>query len=165
MTIEMLINRVLFKSELINTSCEYYAIADKDLIIKFRLPRIKIPPKPVTGFIKENIKEPGVEITKIVKFSINIKGYRWNIFTYIVPILLNPIIIGLPQINEDNIIIRPATDTLIINSYGLIILTKEIPVLLEIKKLVITCHGAICMQANGAEGRKNDRFKKERKGI
>ena len=39
---------------------------------------------------------------------------------------------------EDNIIIRPATDTLIINSYGLIILIKIIPVLLKIKELTIT---------------------------
>ena len=34
-------------------------------------------------------------------------------------------------------IIRPATDTLIINSYGLIISTKEIPVLSKIKELII----------------------------
>ena len=45
---------------------------DKDFIIELRLPRIKIPLKLITGFVKENIKEPGVEITKIVKFSINI---------------------------------------------------------------------------------------------
>ena len=42
-------------------------------------------------------------------------------------------------------IIRPATDTLIINSYGLM------------------CHRASCMQANDAEGRKNDRLGKERR--
>ena len=35
-------------------------------------------------------------------------------------------------------IIRPATDTLIINSYGLIILIKITPVLLEIKELTVT---------------------------
>ena len=35
-------------------------------------------------------------------------------------------------------IIKPAIDTLIINSYGLIILTKEIPVLPEIKELIMT---------------------------
>ena len=39
---------------------------------------------------------------------------------------------------EDNVIIRPVTDTLIINSYGLTILTKITPVLLEIKKLIVT---------------------------
>ena len=31
---------------------------DKDLVIKLRLPRVKIPPEPIIGFIKENIKEP-----------------------------------------------------------------------------------------------------------
>ena len=36
---------------------------------------------------------------------------------------------------EDDVIIRPATDTLIINSYGLTILIKIIPVLSEIKEL------------------------------
>ena len=46
-------------------------------------------------------------------------------------------IIGLPWIREDNVIIRPATDTLIINSYGLIILTKITPVLSEIKELTV----------------------------
>ena len=35
-------------------------------------------------------------------------------------------------------IIRPATDTLIINSYGLTILIKIIPILLEIKELMVT---------------------------
>ena len=35
-------------------------------------------------------------------------------------------------------IIRPVTDTLIINSYGLIISTKEILILSEIKELTIT---------------------------
>ena len=35
-------------------------------------------------------------------------------------------------------IIRPATDTLIINSYGLTILTKIILILLEIKELTAT---------------------------
>ena len=39
---------------------------------------------------------------------------------------------------EDNVIIKPATDILIINSYGLIILIKIIPVLLEIKELTVT---------------------------
>ena len=68
---------------------------DKNLITELRLLRIKIPLKPITGFVKENTKEPGVEIIKIAKFSINIQGYRRNIFAYVVPILLNPVIIGL----------------------------------------------------------------------
>ena len=57
---------------LINIDCKCYFIMDKDFIIELRLPRIKIPPKPIIGFIKENIKEPWVEIIKIIKFSINI---------------------------------------------------------------------------------------------
>ena len=39
---------------------------------------------------------------------------------------------------EDNVIIRPATNTLIINSYGLMILIKITLVLLEIKELIAT---------------------------
>ena len=111
---------------------------DKDFIIKLRLPRIKIPPKPITGFIKENIKKPGVEIIKIAKFFIDIQGYKRNIFAYMVPILLNPIIIGLPWIKEDDMIIRPVINTLIINSYGLTILIKKTPVSSEIKELTVT---------------------------
>ena len=57
-TIKILINKVLFKPILINTNYEYYSIVDKDLITELRLPRVKIPPKPITGFIKENTKEP-----------------------------------------------------------------------------------------------------------
>ena len=57
-TVKALINGVLFKFILINTSYKYYFIINKDLIIKLRLPRIKILPKPITSFIKENIKEP-----------------------------------------------------------------------------------------------------------
>ena len=68
---------------------------NKNLITKLRLPHIKIPLKPITGFIKKYIKEPGVEITKITKFSIDIQRYKRNIFTYMVPVLSNPIIIGL----------------------------------------------------------------------
>ena len=94
-TVKILINGVLFKSILINTGCEYYSIVDKDLIIKLWFPCVKIPPKPITGFVKENIKEPGVEITEIVKFFIDIQGYRRNIFTYVVFVLLNPVIIEL----------------------------------------------------------------------
>ena len=37
---------------------------------------------------------------------------------------------------ENDVIIRLATDILIINSYGLTILTKIIPVFLEIKELI-----------------------------
>ena len=71
-TVEILINGVLFKPVLINTGYKYYSIMNKDFITELRLPRIKIPPKPITGFIKENTKEPWVEITKIVKFFIDI---------------------------------------------------------------------------------------------
>ena len=39
---------------------------------------------------------------------------------------------------EDNIMIKFATDILIINSYGPTILIKITPVLLEIKELIIT---------------------------
>ena len=55
-----------------------------------------------------------------------------------VPALLNLIIMGLLWMREDDIIIRPITDTLIINSYGLTISIKIIPVLLEIKELTVT---------------------------
>ena len=71
-TVEVLINRVLFKPVLINTDCECYFIVDKDLVTELRLPRIKIPPKPIIGFIKKNIKESWVEIMEIVKFFIDI---------------------------------------------------------------------------------------------
>ena len=53
-------------------------------------------------------------------------------------LLLNPVIIGLPWIKEDNVNIRPANNTLIINSYGLTILIKIIPILLKIKELTAT---------------------------
>ena len=56
-TVEVLINRVLFKLVLINTGYKYYSIVDKNLIIELRLPRVKIPPKPITGFSKENTEE------------------------------------------------------------------------------------------------------------
>ena len=52
-----------------------------------------------------------------------------------VPALLNPVIIGLPWIKENDVIIRPVTNTLIINFYGLTVSTKETPVLLKIKEL------------------------------
>ena len=70
--VEILINGILFKPVLININYEYYFIVDKDLIIELRLPCVKIPPKPIIGFIKENTKELWVEITEIVKFSIDI---------------------------------------------------------------------------------------------
>ena len=111
---------------------------NKDLSIELRLPRIKIPPKSITGFVKKNTKEPGGEITKIAKFSINIQGYKRNIFAYMVPTLLNPVIIGLPWIKKDNVIIKPATNTLIINSYGLTISTKKTLISLKIKELMAT---------------------------
>ena len=126
----------MFKPTLINTGCECYSIVDKDFIIKLWLPRIKILPKPIINFIKENTKEPGVEITKITKFSIDIQGYRRNIFAYVVPALLNLMIMGLLWIKKDNMIIKLVTNTLIINSYGLTISTKEILILLKIKELM-----------------------------
>ena len=70
--VKILINGVSFKPTFINTGYEYYSIVDKDLITELRLPRVKIPLKPITGFIKKNIKEPWVEITEIAKFFINI---------------------------------------------------------------------------------------------
>ena len=57
-TVKTLINGVSFKPVLINTSYKYYSIIDKDFITELRFPRVKIPPQPITGFIKENIKEP-----------------------------------------------------------------------------------------------------------
>ena len=55
--------------------------------------------------------------------------------------LLNLVIMGLLWMREDNIIIKLATNTLIINSYGLIILTKVTPVLLKTKELMAVCNG------------------------
>ena len=137
-TVKVSINKIWIKSTLINTNYKYYFIVDKNLITELRLPRIKILPKLITGFIKGNTKEPWVKITKIAKFFIDIQKYRLNIFAYVVRILLNPVIIGLPWIKKDNIIIRLITNTLIINSYGLKISTKITPVLLKIKKLMAT---------------------------
>ena len=71
-TVEVLINGISFKPALINTGYKYYSIMDKDLITELRLPRVKIPLKPIIGFIKENTKEPRVEISEIAKFFINI---------------------------------------------------------------------------------------------
>ena len=60
-----------------------------------------------------------------------------NIFAYMVLILINLVIIRLLWIREDDVIIKPVTDTFIINFYGLTILIKEILILLEIKELII----------------------------
>ena len=94
-TVKVLISRVLFKPTLINTGYEYYSIVNKNFIAKLWLPRIKILLKPIAGFVKENTKEPGVEMTEIAKFSINIQRYRRNIFTYVVPVLFNLVIMRL----------------------------------------------------------------------
>ena len=48
---------------------------DKDLTTELRLPRVKIPLKPIISFIKENTKEHWVEIIEIIKFSIDIQEY------------------------------------------------------------------------------------------
>ena len=71
-TVEILINGVLFKLALIDTGCECYFIVDKDFVTELRFPCVKIPFKPIIGFVKENTKEPWVEITEIVKFFIDI---------------------------------------------------------------------------------------------
>ena len=136
-TVKMLINRVLFKFALINISCKCYFIVDQDFVIELWSPRVKILFKFIIGFIKENIKEPWVEIIEIIKFFIDIQGYRRNIFAYVVFTLLNHVIIGLPWIKEDDVIIRLITNIFIINSYGLIVLIKIIPVLLEVKELIV----------------------------
>ena len=57
-TVKVLSNRVSFKPALINTNYKYYSIMDKDLITELRFPRVKILLKPITSFIKKNIKEP-----------------------------------------------------------------------------------------------------------
>ena len=57
-TVKVLINKVSFKLALININYKFYFIVNKDLIMELKFPRVKIPPKPITGFIKENTKEP-----------------------------------------------------------------------------------------------------------
>ena len=57
-TVEILINGVLFKPALINTGYECYSIMDKDFITELRFPCVKISLKPIINFIKENTKEP-----------------------------------------------------------------------------------------------------------
>ena len=120
-TVKVLINGVSFKLRLFNTGNKYYSIINKNFIIKLRLPRIKIPPKLIISFVKKNIKEPGVKITKIAKFFINIQGYKRNIFAYIILILLNLIIIKSLCIRKNIVIIKPIINTLIINSYNITI--------------------------------------------
>ena len=71
-TVEVLINGVLFKPTLINTGYKCYFIVNKNLITELRFPCVKIPPKSITGFIKKNTKEPWVEITEIAKFFVDI---------------------------------------------------------------------------------------------
>ena len=56
-TVEVLTNRVLFKPVLINTGYKCHSIVNKNLITELRFPRVKIPLKPIIGFVKENIKE------------------------------------------------------------------------------------------------------------
>ena len=57
-TVKVLINSVSFKFVLINTGCECFSIVDKDFITELRFPCVKIPLKPIIGFIKKNIQEP-----------------------------------------------------------------------------------------------------------
>ena len=52
--------------------------------------------------------------------------------------LLNSVIIALLWIRQDDIIIKPITNILIIYSYGLIISIKIILILLKIKELMVT---------------------------
>ena len=53
-------------------------------------------------------------------------------------VLLNLVIMGLPWMREDDVIIKPATNILIINSYCLTISIKIILILSEIKELIIS---------------------------
>ena len=69
-TVKVLINKVLFKFILININYEYYSIVNKDFITELQFPFIKIPLKPIIGFIKENTKESWLKITEITKFFI-----------------------------------------------------------------------------------------------
>ena len=70
-TVKVLINRVLLKFVWIDIGCECYIIVDKDFIAELWFPRVKILPKSIIKFIKENIKEPWVKIKEIVKFFID----------------------------------------------------------------------------------------------
>ena len=44
MIIKVLINGVLFKPVLVDISCKYYSIIDKDFISKLWFSRVNIPP-------------------------------------------------------------------------------------------------------------------------
>ena len=66
--VKVLINKVLFEPILVNIGYKYYFIMDKDFIIELWLPCVKIPLKSIIGFVKENHKEPRVEIIKTIKF-------------------------------------------------------------------------------------------------
>ena len=57
--VKVLINGVLFKPIFINTGYKCYSIVDKDLIIKLRFPRVKIPPKFITGLLKKKLRNLG----------------------------------------------------------------------------------------------------------
>ena len=56
--VEVLVNGVLFKPALIDIGYKCYSVVDKDFVTELRLLRVKIPPKSIIGFIKENTKEP-----------------------------------------------------------------------------------------------------------
>ena len=71
-TVEVFINGVLFKPMWINTGYECYSSVDKNHLIELRLLSVKILPKSIISFIKENIKEPWVESIEIIKFSMDI---------------------------------------------------------------------------------------------
>ena len=58
-TVKVLINGVLLKPALIDTSYKCYSIVNKDLNIELRLPRVKIPLKPIISFIKKTLRNPG----------------------------------------------------------------------------------------------------------
>ena len=55
-TVEILINGVLFKPALIDIGCECYSIVDKDLITELRLPCIKIPLKLIIGLLRKILR-------------------------------------------------------------------------------------------------------------
>ena len=81
-----------------------------------------------------------MEIIKITEFTIDILRYKRNIFTRVVPALFNPVIIRIPYIKKNNIIIKPAINTLIIKSYDLTILIQITPVLLNVEIWCLTVY-------------------------
>ena len=64
-TVEVLINGVLFKPILVNTGYKCYSIVDKNLITELRLPRIKILLKLITGFIRKILSNLGWKLRKL----------------------------------------------------------------------------------------------------